>query len=418
MKVLWVSNTLFPAIAARMGYPPSVFGGWMYGAAKAISAVPGIELSVAALHDGPTMIGETIDGIEYHLISRGAGLNQQWRRIVDASRPELVHVHGTEYAHGLALMQQFPEIPSVVSIQGLVSVCARYYLAGMTFWEVVRNVTLRDLLRMDTLFQQKRKMAKRGEAEHEYIARATAIMGRTDWDRAHVEAIRPGAPYVHCDEMLRDEFYGDARWASEGCKPRSIFVSQGSYPIKGLHQLIKAAVIVKRHYPDIEVRVAGTDITAASPWRARIRRGGYGKYLRRLIAQKGMQDVVKFLGPLDATQMRSEYLRCNVSVCPSAIENSSNSIAEAQALGVPVIASQVGGISTMTGSFTVGQTYRFDEYEMLASQICSCFSRGEFLRDQEAVMLAKARHDRSRIVECLTNTYAALVARNFEARLP
>ncbi|MEF2154767.1 glycosyltransferase family 4 protein [Luteimonas sp. FXH3W] len=412
MRVLWVSNTLFPDIAKRHGLPEPVFGGWMYGAAKALSAVPGVELSVAALHDGPTMIGETIDGIEYHLISRRVGLDQQWRRIVDASRPDLVHVHGTEFVHGLALIKLFPEIPSVVSIQGLVSVCARYYLAGMSFWEVVRNITLRDLLRMDTLFQQQQKMAKRGKAEREYIARATAIMGRTDWDRAHVEALRPNAPYVHCDEMLRDEFYGDRRWSYKDCNPRSIFVSQAGYPIKGLHLLIKAAVIARRTYPDLEIRVAGPDITSVSSLRLRIRRGGYGKYLSRLIKRSGMQDAVKFLGALDATQMRNEFLRCNVSVSPSAIENSSNSIAEAQMLGVPVIASQVGGIRTMTLNGALAETYRFDEMEVLASRIVESFARVDVERVEAARQEAMRRHERGAIVRVMTSTYLELVGRD------
>ena len=416
MRVLWVVNTVFPDLAKRLGQPEPVFGGWMYGAAAILAKCAPIELSVATVHPGEPLLAERIGDIDYHLLTSRRDLKQQWQAIIDQHKPDVIHVHGTEYPHGLELLQIAPGIPAIVSIQGLVSVCARYYLAGLSFSDVFRNITFRDVVRMDTLFQQQRSMAQRGEVEREYIARATAIMGRTDWDRAHVEALRPDAPYVHCDEMLRDEFYGDERWAYKDCKPHSIFVSQASYPIKGLHQLIKAAAIVKCHYPDIEIRVAGVDITDASSWRSRIRRGGYGKYLRRLIEATGMQDTVRFLGVLDAAQMKVEYLRCNVSVCPSAIENSSNSIAETQILGVPVIASQVGGIDTMTGSFTVGQTYRFDEYEMLASQIRSAFLRRESLRDQGGIMLANARHDRARILECLSNAYAALGARKAEAR--
>lgn len=418
MKVLWVVNTVFPDLALRLGQPSPVFGGWMYGAAAMLAKCPSIELSVATVYPGEPLLAERIGDIDYHLLTSRRDLKQQWQAVIDRHKPDVIHVHGTEYPHGLELLRIAPEIPAIVSIQGLVSVCARYYLAGLSFFDIFRNITFRDVVRMDTLFQQQYRMTKRGEAEREYISRATTIMGRTEWDWAHVEALRPNAPYVHCDEMLRDAFYGDERWTYEDCKPHSIFVSQASYPIKGLHQLIKAAVIVKRHYPDIEIRVAGTDITSASSWRSRIRRGGYGKYLRRLIAETGMQDVVKFLGPLDSAQMKAEYLRCNVSVCPSAIENSSNSIAEAQILGVPVIASQVGGIDTMTESFTVGQTYRFDEYEVLASQIRSVFSRRESLCDQRGAMLANRRHDRVRIRECLSSAYAALGARKVEARKP
>ena len=57
-----------------------------------------------------------------------------------------------------------------------------------------------------------------------------------------------------------------------------------------------------------------------------------------------LEDKVSFLGPLNAEQMKAEYLRSNVFLCPSSIENSPNSLGEAQMLGVPCVASYVGGI--------------------------------------------------------------------------
>lgn len=415
MKVLWVVNTIFPDLAKRIGRPVPVFGGWMYGAAAMLASSPSVSLSVATIHAGESLFGERIGSTDYYLLSGNGNLTEQWREIVKKCKPDVIHVHGTEYAHGLALLRLAPEIPSVVSIQGLVSIIARYYLAGLTTLDVLRNITFRDIVRMDTLFQQRGKMAKRGEAEREYIKRASMIMGRTDWDRAHVEAIRPGVPYVHCDEMLRDEFYCEDRWTHERCKPSSIFVSQGSYPIKGLHQLVKAAALIKRRYPEVEIRVAGLDIIDTSSWRARLRLAGYGKYLRNLIAANGLQDGVNFLGLIDAGQMKDEYLRCNVSVCPSAIENGSNSIAEAQILGVPVIASQVGGIATMTDSFTLGQSYRFDEPEMLAMKLHVAFSRGAEMADPRSVTIARLRHDRARIRESLLRAYSQLASGCVEA---
>lgn len=389
----------------------------MYDAAAMLADAPSIDLSVATIHPSLSLVGERIGRLEYHLLSNQSDLAQQWRAIIAQKRPDVIHVHGTEYSHGLELLKVAPDIPAIVSIQGLVSVYARYYLAGLSFMDVVRNITVRDLLRMDNLFQQRRKMAKRGEVEREYIARATTILGRTDWDRAHVEALRPAAPYVHCDEMLREEFYCDERWAYESCKPHSIFVSQASYPIKGLHQLIKAVAIARLSYPDIEVRIAGTDILSNSSWKARLRLAGYGKYLRRLINKLGMEEVVKFLGPLDAKQMKAEYLRCHVSVCPSAIENSSNSIGEAQMLGVPVIASQVGGIASMTGSFKVGRTYRFDEYEMLAALIHEELSSGRVDFDSDGFDLARARHDRRNIMDILMLNYQLIIQSRSNGKL-
>ena len=57
---------------------------------------------------------------------------------------------------------------------------------------------------------------------------------------------------------------------------------------------------------------------------------------------------------------------------PSSIENSPNSLAEAQILGVPHIASYVGGACDMM----VGNEenlFRFDDFTMLAEKVCKIF---------------------------------------------
>ena len=81
-----------------------------------------------------------------------------------------------------------------------------------------------------------------------------------------------------------------------------------------------------------------------------------------------------FSGNLNAAEMMHEYLLANVFVCPSSIENSSNSLGEAQILGVPCVASYVGGVpDMMTGCEQ--NLYRFEDIEMLAYKICEIFDR-------------------------------------------
>ena len=61
-------------------------------------------------------------------------------------------------------------------------------------------------------------------------------------------------------------------------------------------------------------------------------------------------------------------------MCPSAIENSPNSLGEAQLLGVPCIAAYVGGVPDMMRGCE-DNMYRFEEAEMLAEKICETFSQ-------------------------------------------
>lgn len=77
--------------------------------------------------------------------------------------------------------------------------------------------------------------------------------------------------------------------------------------------------------------------------------------------------------------MVKRYLLSNVFICPSTIENSPNSLCEAQLLGVPHIASYVGGTADlMKGNEEC--LYRFEETEMLAEKSAMCSPRVPFPR--------------------------------------
>ena len=67
--------------------------------------------------------------------------------------------------------------------------------------------------------------------------------------------------------------------------------------------------------------------------------------------------------------MVEQYLRANVFVSPSTIENSSNSIGEAMLLGCPVVASYVGGTPSLIDHEQEGLLYQVNSKEMLAYYI-------------------------------------------------
>ena len=122
----------------------------------------------------------------------------------------------------------------------------------------------------------------------------------------------------------------------------------------------------------------------------KIRLSGYGLYIRRLIKKYKLEGKILFTGNLNGEEMKQEYLNSNVFVCPSSIENSPNSLGEAQILGVPCVASYVGGIADMMKG-NEDNLYRFEEIEMLAEKICTVFSNKGSQIDMKHV--ASKRHD-------------------------
>lgn len=383
----------------------------MYGLAQDLaSRQNGINLAVVMYSEAHGYEDFCVKGIRYFLIPKGVSVGARanyWCEIVSSHSPDVVHLHGTEFDFGLTLMRQFPGLKYVVSIQGLVSQCYRYYLHGLSAVDVIFSVTIRDLLRRDTLIQARRRFLRRSYAEREYIQRANLVLGRTDWDLAHVKAIRPSVAYMHSNESLRDSFYGERKWNRASCEAFSIFLSQASYPLKGLHQVLKALPLIAGEFPHVKLRVAGPDFISANGFVARLKLGGYAYYVRKLIKKLKLRAHVEFIGPLSADEMRDEFLRAHVFVCPSSVENSPNSLGEAQILGVPVVSSYCGGVPSMVTDGESALLYRFEEPEMLAARVVKIFSSDALANRLSAAgqQEAKVRHDRVKNVEVVEKAY-------------
>lgn len=416
MTVLWITNILFPeALTKLIGNSElKSSGGWMLGAAEYLATKDSLKLYVASVsplvEDLQRIEGERI---VYYILPYGKGnlkLNPQyqdyWKKIKVDISPDVVHIHGTEFSHGYEYMRACGSNNVVISIQGMKSAIFPFYHYGIPKSEIIRNTTFRDIIKGNAL-REKRNYRLSSAYEVAMLKMTNHIIGRTSWDRAKTWAINPQVRYHFCNETLRAEFYDGSMWNYNECCKHTIFISQAEYPIKGLHQVLKAMPLILRHYPNATLRIAGNDITKNITFRNFLRFTGYGKYIKRLITHLNLRDKVKFLGNLNAEDMKREYLSCNVFVCPSSIENSPNSLGEAQILGVPCVASYVGGVPDMMVE-NEENLYRFEDIEMLAYKVCQVFAKQKKIND---IVMKRAfdRHDPSFNDTALLNIYKKVI---------
>ena len=372
MKILWLVNIALPEASLLMNEKPSPFGGWLVNASFKLASISGVNLYIAfpksGLSDVLQLQGERINYYSFPPVHEkdiaSNRINPHLIKILEKANPDIVHIFGTEYPHTLAMVNTCDVSKVVISIQGLCSIIAKHYLSGIPS-NIQRRFTFRDLIKQDSLLQQQSKFLKRGSLEIEAIQKVQHIIGRTTWDRACTYQINPDAIYHHCNETLRDEFYKH-EWDIQKCEKHSIFVSQGSYPIKGLHYMLEAMPLVLKNFPDAKLYVGGSNITKSDTFKDKLKLTSYGKYIKDLIKKYDLGNNVFFTGVLDEKQMCQQYLRSHVFVCPSSIENSPNSLGEAMILGVPCVASDVGGVSDMMKHNEDGFIYQTNAPYMLA----------------------------------------------------
>lgn len=419
MKILWIVNMVFPEALSLLHNNKNEClssGGWLVASASALVHNHNVSMYIVAMtqevKEYTTLPG---NGITYILIPPVESQNKSkeglgiWQRINNEVMPDVVHIHGTENTLGLSYINECGNEIAVLSVQGIMGLIGSYYDYGLAFSDVLKNLTLYDVIRRQSIWDLKKDFIIRGKKEEEVYRKIKYVIGRTETDKAHVRLFNPEARYFHCDEILRAAFY-DGEWSYDHCIKHTIFMSQASYPVKGLHQVLKVIPELMKIYPDLNIRIAGRDFTHIKGFRERLKYGGYAKLIGKVIKKYNLSNVVTFTGPLNAEEMKQEYLRANVFLSASTIENSPNSLAEAQLLGVPCLASYVGGVPDMIPNKACGEMYRFEDTESLIYKIMQLFDHSTEFDNNEMRRVAKERHSIERHVRDTLKVYEQIMS--------
>lgn len=342
-------------------------------------------MSVAFPQDNIRTIEDYYDGATYHyaiprksISGYDKSMEHHFKQLLAKCKPDLIHLHGTEFSHGLAIMNACPDEKYIVSIQGLASIYTRHYHACVP-QEVIRSTTLREFFKRDGILNSIQNMNDRGIIETEILKRTKHIIGRTEWDKACTRLINPNAEYHVCNESLRKPFY-EHSWDLANCDKYSIFVSQAHYPIKGLHFVLEAMPEILKRFPEARLCISGGKRKEEN-WFDRLKFTSYEKYIRHLISINRLEDKITYVGILDENQICERFLKSHIFISPSSIENESNSLGEAMILGVPCIASFVGGVIDRMTHNVEGFMYQYDAPYMLAHHVCEIFANDELAEE-------------------------------------
>lgn len=410
MRVLWIAPN-------GGNYKKGIVkgtGGWI-GALQneLINSVPDLELGIAfacstdndVIQEGrvtylpirkPTPTGG-FKGIIHGFFSNkekdDAVLTHQLIKRIDEYKPDMIHIWGIEndYASVIKLIDR----PFVVHIQGLLSLYIYVYLPyGLSKHDLFKaDFPVRWLLRAGNLrdYSLAKHRALRELAMGKYVK---YWIGRTDWDHTMSQMLSPGSRYFHCEEMMRGDF-NEARWEYRyDGNTIHIHSSLSAEWYKGMDIVLKTAKVMKELGKNVEWNVYG------------IERNNYRlKYFIRKLDIIPENVGVNFRGRVDGKTIRDGLQSCDVFVHPSYIENSSNAIAEAMMLGVPVVANNVGGNSSMLRGNS-GVLVAPNEPYILAARIVEMTERtvAEGYSNR-SLAVARERQNTEKIINTLVSIY-------------
>lgn len=417
MKILWFTNT--PSLYDQ-GKHYYHGGGWIESLEELLQKENSIELAVSFFHS--TDQHKLINGVTtYYPILRKSGkknpvkfiLNKMSGKlesekdiipkllnVVNDFQPDVIHVFGSEEI--FASVQTYTKIPVVIHLQGLLNPYVNAYFPSghnslsflfSPFFSTMNLIGLGNLAG----FKRFKSQATR---EAVNLRNAKYVMGRTEWDKRIAKIYNPNIAYFHIDEVLRSLFYKNENQRSSQ-SDNIIIVSTLSPTIyKGIDVLLKTANILKNEMKiDFEWRVIGLN-----------RNDRLLKYFISSTKIEPEKVNLKFIGKKSPEELKDILLQVSIFIHPSYIDNSPNSVCEAQIMGVPVIACNVGGISSLIDHKKTGILVPSNGVFEIASWVVELCNDQELLNllSQNGKLKADLRHDQKIILQELINVYQTI----------
>lgn len=312
----------------------------------------------------------------------------QIQKCVSDFKPDAIMIFGTETAYGM--ITKYTNVPVVIHLQGFLTACQNAMLPpGISrttlYWNAFPNIK-----RLFWQWYYFRIFDANARREACILENCKHFFGRTEWDKAVMRQYNLDASYTECWEMLRNEFYQNAgTWKPHKSKTIRL-ISTISTPIyKGVDLILKTAKLLKGRNIDFCWNVVGID--SATFWE---------KHLKIRATDVCVQFQGRIRKPEELIQL---LLSSDIYVHPSYIENSPNSLCEAQMLGIPVIAVNAGGVSSLIQHKETGILVPANDPYMLADDIVRLKTENDFSKElsHRESTLALKRHSRDIILDTI-----------------
>jgi glycosyltransferase involved in cell wall biosynthesis len=288
---------------------------------------------------------------------------------IEEIKPDIVHAHGTEGFFSLAALKS--KLPNITSIQGIISEYVKLNFSLLAF------------------FQQRIE---------KYCIRKNKNFGcRTNWDNSFVKSINKDAQLFYAPEALSYAFF-DVKW-------------QG---IKNINKLIFVGNLVKRKRIELLIDAVHKLIKLNKDINVVIIGGGSPKYIesiKKKMNELKIEDRFEFKGFMKSEQIAKELSGAGIYVHTANMDNSPNSLCEAMAIGMPTVASNVGGIPSIIDNEKTGLLFELDDVDDLCLKINKFLNNHEYAKTiaKNASIEAFNRNYPDKVAKIILDIYIKII---------
>lgn len=396
MRVLWFAGNaaLYAQRAAYNG------GGWIGALQQELRSQQQTDITLGISIPWDAEFKEEKDGVIYYGVQKIRHILWKYKQkesivlnrmkdIIADFHPEVIHVFGTEEVY--SLVTTVTDIPVVIHIQGILGPIFNAWLPQNLSWTDY-------LIKVPRMIPGYIGQKMNVERERRALNSCHHLMGRTEWDRRISRLLAPNASYHYCSEMLRPQIYGSHKMWQPEKRNKFILISIISNAVyKGADVVLRTAKLL-RDFSDIEFE-----------WRVF---GIANMHFAEKLAKINAAEVnVIPSGIICADKLVEEICNASLFVHPSYIENSANTVCEAQVLGIPVIATNVGGISSLVEDERTGLLVPANDAYQLATQIMRLHADPQISiqLSKQGREVALQRHRPETIVSDLIRTYKTII---------
>lgn len=413
MKVLWFSVT--PSLYSNKRNAANG-GGWIESLERIVSRAHDCTLAISFLDNTATEFKVQSDAVTYYPLIIKRGLIKHYIdlysskyidqltikkcvNVIEDFKPDIIHIFGSEWCFGL--LKEYTDIPIVIHMQGS--------------WPPYRNAIMPpsfssndDILRyffnprkLLSLYLNRHGSLYRSKREEKILSINKYYMGRTRWDRAITRLYNPESEYYFCNEALRNAFIDESRsWCYQDANTHTIVTVGACNTLKGYDVILKTAKLLRQHCKDdIHWILCGADKKGI-------------KIFEKKSGIKSESVGVTLLGKCSAEKIKDTLLASVLYVHTSYIDNSPNSICEAQYLGLPIISTNVGGIPSLFDTeYPNDMLVPTNDPYYLASKIIELINNEGKLQEMSNLnkSVSKKRHNDDAIYRSLLDCYIKIL---------